>query len=62
MSFPGSERLIALTLETLRAVPVVVAVASGSDKVIPLVAAARAGFFNRLVTDPATAQQIVDYL
>ena len=62
VTFPGSERLIALTLETLRAVPVVVAVASGSDKVIPLVTAARAGFFNRLVTDPATAQQIVDYL
>lgn len=62
VNFPGSERLIALPLETLRAVPVVVAVASGSDKVISIIAAARAGFFNRLVTDPATAQQIIDHL
>ena len=60
VTFPGSERLIALDLETLKQVPVVIAVASGADKVVPVVAAARAGFFDHLVTDPATARLILD--
>ena len=60
VTFPGSERLIALDLETLRQVPVVIAVASGADKVAPLIAAARAGFFNHLVTDPQTARLVLD--
>lgn len=60
VTFPGSERLIALDLETLKQVPVVVAVASGADKVAPVVAGARAGFFDHLVTDPQTARLILD--
>ena len=60
VTFPGSERLIALDLETLKQVPVVIAVASGADKVAPVIAAARAGFFDHLVTDPDTAQLILD--
>ncbi len=62
VSFPGSDRLIALPLETLRTVPVVIAVATGATKVTSIIAAARAGFFNRLVTDPATASSILDHL
>lgn len=57
--FPGSERLIAVELEVLRAIPVVIAVASGRDKILPLIAGARSGYFTQLVTDPQTAEQIV---
>lgn len=59
VTFPGSERLIAVELSALKKVPVVIAVAAGQDKVAPLVAGARAGFFNRLVTDPRTAENIL---
>lgn len=59
VSFPGVERLIAVELEALTRIPVVVAVAAGEDKVAPLVAGARAHYFNQLVTDPPTAEQIV---
>ncbi|HEY5821882.1 MAG TPA: sugar-binding domain-containing protein [Propionibacteriaceae bacterium] len=57
--FPGGERLIALDLETLRTIPTVIAVAAGNDKVVPLIAAGRAGYFNQLVTDPQTAEQLL---
>lgn len=59
VEFPGSERLIALRLSDLQQIPIVIAVAAGPDKVAPLVAAARAGYFNQLVTDPLTAEQIL---
>ena len=59
VTFPGSERLIAVELADLARVPVVIAVAVGSEKVAPLVAAARAGYFNQLVTDPLTAEEIL---
>jgi DNA-binding transcriptional regulator LsrR (DeoR family) len=57
--FPGSERLIAVDLETLRSLPVVIAVAAGLDKVAPVIAGARAGFFTELVTEPRTAEAIL---
>lgn len=57
--FPGSERMVAVELSALQQIPVVIAVAAGQDKVAPLVAGARAGYFNRLVTDPATAAELV---
>lgn len=60
VDFPGSERLIAVELATLAAIPAGIAVAVGSDKVAPILAGARAGFFNQLVTDPATAQELID--
>lgn len=59
VSFPGSERLIAVELTTLQEIPTVIAVAAGRDKVPPIIAGARSGYFNRLVTDPATAEEIV---
>ena len=55
----GDDRLIALELETLRSLPVVIAVAVGETKVAPLVVAARAGYFTELVTDPGTAREIL---
>lgn len=59
VAFPGSERLIATSFEQLRAIPSTVAVALGAEKVGGLLAAARAGYYNRLVTDAATASLLV---
>ena len=55
VDFPGSERMIGITLEQLRAVESTIAVAMGPEKVITMLVAARAGYFDRLVTDAATA-------
>jgi DNA-binding transcriptional regulator LsrR (DeoR family) len=59
VSFPGSERLIATSLERLQDIPVTIALAAGASKVPSLLAAARAGYFNQLVTDPETALAIL---
>jgi DNA-binding transcriptional regulator LsrR (DeoR family) len=59
VAFPGSERLIATSFDTLRSLPVSIAVAVGAEKVVGISVAARAGLFNRLVTDPATATLLV---
>ncbi|OZE97422.1 RNA polymerase subunit sigma-70 [Rhodococcus sp. 14-2686-1-2] len=62
VEFPGSDRLIAVELDALQKIPVGIAVAVGSDKVVPIISGARAHFFNRLVTDPATAQDILSHI
>jgi DNA-binding transcriptional regulator LsrR (DeoR family) len=62
VEFPGSERLIATSLERLRNIPVSIALAAGASKVPSLLAAARAGYFNQLVTDPETALAILGAL
>jgi DNA-binding transcriptional regulator LsrR (DeoR family) len=59
VAFAGSERLIAVDLETLKSIPTVIAVAAGTNKVAPIIAAARAKFFSQLVTDPRTAENIL---
>ena len=48
-----------MELEALRHIPVTIAVAVGKDKVESIIAAARGGYFNHLVTDPATATDIL---
>lgn len=62
VDFPGRERLIAIELDLLKQVPIGIGVAVGKDKVDPIVAGAAAGFFNQLVTDPATATAIMESL
>lgn len=57
--FDDGERLIAVELDTLRHIPVTIAVAVGGDKVQSIIAGARGGYFNRLVTDPATANDVL---
>lgn len=59
VAFSGSDRLIAIELSELRQIPTVIAVAAGAEKVQPIMVGARAGYFNRLVTDPATAERIL---
>ncbi|OFJ55406.1 sugar-binding transcriptional regulator [Mycolicibacterium grossiae] len=58
--FEGSDRLIALELESLHHVPVTIAVAVGQDKISSITAGARGGYFKQLVTDPVTAQALLD--
>jgi len=62
VDFEGSDRLIAVGLDGLRHIPVTIAVAVGRDKVASIVAGARGGYFNQLVTDPSTAAAILDAL
>ena len=60
VAFEGSDRLIAVELEALRHIPVTIAVAVGSDKVASISAGARGGYFKQLVTDPATAEALLE--
>jgi DNA-binding transcriptional regulator LsrR (DeoR family) len=60
VSFPGGDRLMSIPLETLREIRVVIAVATGLDKVNALVAGARSHYFNNLVTDPETAAALLE--
>lgn len=55
VQFPGSQRLIATRLERLREIPITIALAAGAQKIPSIIAAARAGYFNHLVTDEETA-------
>lgn len=55
VAFAGDDRLMAIRLEALRELPVGIAVATGEAKVRAIAAGARAGYFDRLVTDEATA-------
>ena len=59
VDFEGRERLIAVELEALRHIPVTIGVAAGHDKVDSIIAGARGGYFNQLVTDPVTAEAIL---
>jgi DNA-binding transcriptional regulator LsrR (DeoR family) len=57
--FPGGDRLIAIGLELLRQIPASIALAVGEAKVPGIVAGARAGYFNQLVTDVPTANLLL---
>ena len=59
VTFPGGERLIATSLELLRRIPASIAVAVGEVKAPAIVAGARAGYFNQLVTDVPTANLLL---
>lgn len=59
VEFPGSDRLIAIGLDTLKQIPSSIAVAVGAEKVRGIMAGAQAGYFNQLVTDPDTAARLI---
>lgn len=59
VEFPGSERLVGITLDQLRAVESTIAVAMGPEKITTMLVAARAGYFDRLVTDATTASLLL---
>lgn len=56
----GEGRMIAMSVEQLRAVPLVVGVAASPEKATAIIGAVRAKLINALVTDTKTAQAIVD--
>ena len=56
---PGFER-IAFPANRLKEVPKVICLAGGAEKVPALIAGARAGFYNILVTDSVTAEAIYE--
>lgn len=60
IAFPGLERMISTPLETIRNIPVTIGVAIGHEKVVSLLAGARAGYFKQLVTDARTAELLID--
>jgi DNA-binding transcriptional regulator LsrR (DeoR family) len=54
------QRIIALSLDQLRAMPTVVAVAGGSEKTEAVLGALRGAYANVLVTDAETAQTVLE--
>lgn len=55
-----NSRLVALLPAETAKIPVSIAIASGAEKVAPLVAAMRGGYFNSLVSDETTARSILE--
>ena len=58
LQFPGVEHLLAIGLDMLKKVPLTIAVAVGPEKVPGILAGARAGYFQELVTDLPTASAL----
>ena len=58
--FPGLDRMISTPLETIRDIPVSIGVAIGDEKLLSILAGARAGYVTQLVTDARTAQLLVE--
>jgi lsr operon transcriptional repressor len=61
VALPIDDRIIALTLEQHRAIPVRIAIAGGEAKREALAAAARGGLYDILVTDMETATWLADH-
>jgi DNA-binding transcriptional regulator LsrR (DeoR family) len=59
VAFAGSERLIAVELEALQAIPNVIGIAAGAVKLDAIRAAAGAGYITQLVTDTDTARRLL---
>ncbi|WP_432504425.1 sugar-binding transcriptional regulator [Kineococcus arenarius] len=57
--YDGSDRVVAVPFEALHRVPTRIAVAHGAEKVPGIVAGARGGHFNQLITDPGTATRVL---
>ncbi|MBE1514882.1 sugar-binding transcriptional regulator [Nesterenkonia halotolerans] len=62
VTFPGSERMVRVPGQTLRAVPTRIAAAVGAHKAASIIAAANASWFNILVTDESTARAVDRHL
>lgn len=58
--FPGSERLLATSLDLIQRIPTSIVVGTGLEKVAAIRAGAAAGYFNQLVTDTETASALLD--
>lgn len=54
-----SEHIVGIDIQDLKSMPSVMAVAGGSEKALPIIGAARGGYIDGLITDDATAKQIL---
>jgi len=59
--YDSESRMIGLTIDDIRAIPNVIAVATGSDKIEAIVAALRGKFMDVLVTDMETAKGLLEW-
>ncbi|MDQ6435421.1 sugar-binding transcriptional regulator [Mesorhizobium sp. LHD-90] len=57
-----NERVVGLSLEEFRAIPLTVGISSGQRKAEPIASVLRGGFLDALATDEATAARVVDIL
>lgn len=55
-----SDHILGLDIQDLKSMPSVIAVAGGSEKALPIIGAARGGYIDGLITDDATAEQVLD--
>lgn len=60
IDWDGEGRMIAVSAAQLRRIPLVIGVATGEDKAVAIIGAARAGLISALVTDLRTATAILD--
>jgi DNA-binding transcriptional regulator LsrR (DeoR family) len=58
-AYPSNQRLVALTLDELARIPRRIAVASGERKAGPIAAVLRGGAVGHLITDDATARDVI---
>ena len=54
-----TDRVLTIGLETLKKIPIVVAVAAGADKALSLVAGAHGGYFNSIIIDEIAAFSMI---
>jgi DNA-binding transcriptional regulator LsrR (DeoR family) len=59
VDYEPNKGLIGLTLSELAAIPKTIGIASGANKVAPILAAMRGNYLDTLVTDEVTAQKII---
>ncbi|WP_211206467.1 sugar-binding transcriptional regulator [Demetria terragena] len=62
IEFEGSDRMVRISADQLRAVPTTIAAAVGAAKAVSIIGAAKAGLLDVLVTDSATASAISEQL
>lgn len=55
-----TDRLISISLEQIRRVPMIISLAAGAEKAIPVIAAAKGGFVHVLIIDEVAALTIMD--
>lgn len=55
-----NEKLVGLTIEELRNIPLTIGVAATTEKVKPIIGALRGRFFKTLITDEATTAHVMD--
>ena len=60
VKWPTDDLHVGLTLDEMKRCPTSALVAGGKDKVVAIRAAIRGGFANALITDAATAEQLLD--